>query len=174
VRSRGTLWQAVLVSAAVVVASSLMTASPAAAAAQYEVVNGNSGLCMTIAGGGTANGTPVVQGNCIHAASQMWIYVTYEAESSRVNLYNPHSSKCLDTTANHADGVQMYIWVCDLPSTNSNQLFYALASGSYHELRPNWNPAKCVEVWHSSFAVRAKVDHYTCNNTYTQKWFRYP
>jgi predicted nucleic acid binding AN1-type Zn finger protein len=177
VRSRGRLWQAVLVSAAVVavVASSLMTAPPAAAWSQYEVVNANSALCLTIRGGGTANGTPVAQGNCIGAASQMWVYVTASSDFSEFNLYNPHSNKCLDTTANHADGVQMYIWVCSgLPSSNPNQIFLIQGSGCcYHTLSPVWDFSKCVEVWHSSYAVGEKVDHYTCNNTYTQKWYKW-
>lgn len=54
-----------LAMAAAAVATSLVAAAPAQAASYYNLVNYKSGLCMSVAGGGsTANGAHVIQWGC--------------------------------------------------------------------------------------------------------------
>jgi hypothetical protein len=170
---RLTVWRAALI-AAVVAMGSLLGASPAWASVQYEIVNSNSQYCLTVVGNGVSNGSPVVQGSCIGAVTQRWIWVwTAQSTSTRFNLYNPHSGRCLDSTNNHASNVGMYIWDCELPSANTNQNFWALASGSYFTVRMNWNQNQCLSITNNSYAVGARVNHVTCTNSYWQKWYRW-
>jgi hypothetical protein len=144
-----------------------------AAGVNYEIVNVNSGYCLTILGDATANGSLVYQAQCKGAPGQIWIYVISEFSSSRWNLFNPHSGKCLDTSNNHGRA-QMYIWSCDLPSGNLNQMFYILASGSYVTVRPVWNTGQCMGVAGGSLLTHMPVVHATCDNSYGQKWYRWP
>lgn len=134
--------------------------------------NQHSAKCMEVYHSGTANGSKVDQYRCNGTATQKWTLIQFDI--ARFNLYNANSGRCLDTTGNHADGVQMVIWSCN--SANSNQIFYILASGSSYQftMRPNWNNGKCVEVSHSSQLDAAVVDHYTCNGSQTQLWSQSP
>ena len=173
----------VLLVAAVVLAASVLSAgsagatvttlnAAAAASVNYEIVNANSAYCLTILGDATANGSLVYQAQCKAAPGQIWMYISYDA-ASRWNFYNPHSGKCLDTSNNHGRA-QMYIWSCSIPSTNSNQLFYVLSSGSYTTIRPNWNPGQCMGVAGGSLLTHMPVVHATCDNSFGQKWYRWP
>jgi hypothetical protein len=169
--------------AVVVVAASMVSVGSAAATVTTldatalvggtnEIVNANSGYCLTILGDATANGSLVYQAQCKAAPGQIWVYVNWDPVS-RWNFYNPHSGKCLDTSNDHGRA-QMYIWSCTIPSINSNQLFYVLASGSYTTIRPNWNPGQCMGVAGGSLLTHMPVVHATCDNSYGQKWYSWP
>ena len=172
----------VLLAAVVAIAISLLNVGPAGATARTssdvtaaasgfdEVVNANSAFCMTVLGNATANGSKVAQAQCKADPGQKWVLIAYSDASSRWNLYNPNSGKCLDTSWNR-DRAQLYIWTCSLPSSNTNQLFYALASGSYITIRPNWNVSKCVGVAGASLVTHTAIVFADCNNSYGQKWY---
>jgi hypothetical protein len=139
-----------------------------------KIANANSGYCMTVYGNGTANYSKIVSSPCRDIyPGQKWVRVNYDI--ARWNFYNPNSGKCLDTSSNHADGVQMIIYTCGgndvIPTAAQNQLFYVLASGSNVTIRPSWNSGRCVEVYRSSLSSNAIVDHWACNGTRTQEWF---
>ena len=173
----------VLLAAVVAIAISWLNVGPAGATARTssdvtaaatgfdEVVNANSAFCMTVLGNATANGSKVAQAQCKADPGQKWVLVAYPDASSRWNLYNPNSGKCLDTSWNR-DRAQLYIWTCSgLPSSNTNQLFLALASGRYITIRPNWNVSKCVGVAGASLVTHTAIVFADCDNSYGQKWY---
>jgi hypothetical protein len=175
--SRATLAAFIAISISMLTVSSAGAAGRASydvaapASENVQVVNSNSQYCMTVLGNATANGSKVAQAQCKADPGQKWVRIQHSDESSRWNLYNPHSGKCLDTSWNRVRA-QMYIWVCGgLPSSNSNQLFYILASGSYVTIRPNWNANKCVGVAGASLVPHMPVVFATCDNSYGQKWY---
>ena len=144
-----------------------------AAAISYPVYvwNNRSVKCMEVYGGATANGSKVDQWTCNRTSHQKWTFIAVGDFNVRWLAVNVKSGRCLDTTNNHADGVQMTIWSCS--SSNANQLFYRFATdstGYRWTLRPQWGTTKCVEVYHSSLLNGAIVDHYACNGTQTQVW----
>jgi hypothetical protein len=176
---------AVLLAAVIVVMISILNVGSASATARpsyeaaaagsqnYEIVNANSAYCMTVLGNATANGSLIAQAQCKGDPGQKWVYILYD-EASTWNLYNPNSGKCLDTSWNR-DRAQMYIWSCSgLPSNNVNQIFYIFASGSYANIKPTWNPSKCVGVAGGSLLTHTAIVFANCDNSYGQKWYRWP
>jgi Ricin-type beta-trefoil lectin domain-like len=179
------LWRLsrVLLAAVIAMTISLLNVGPAGATARTssdvtaatsgfdEVVNSNSAYCMTILGNATANGSKVAQAQCKADPGQKWVLIAYPDTYDLWNLYNPNSGKCLDTSWNR-DRAQLYIWACSgLPSSNTNQLFASLASGSYITIRPNWNVSKCVGVAGGSLVTHTPIVFADCNNSYGQKWY---
>jgi len=71
--------------------------------------------CLSISGGGTADGTKIELARCDGGGAQVWL------QQSNGTLRNPHSGRCLDDPdGNQADGVQLQIWECN---DSSAQLF---------------------------------------------------
>jgi hypothetical protein len=138
---------------------------------QVEIVNANSNYCMGVPYSVKTIGTKITQARCHFAPGQLWRLVS--VDFGIYNLYNPNSDKCLDITNNHANGVQPYIWACDLPSGNYNQIFNILAvgGGTNDVTIRSAIGGKCIEVYHSSYTQNAPVDSYTCNGTLTQRWY---
>lgn len=62
----------------------------------FRIRNRKSQLCITIPGGGTAEGLDAVQANCSGIEAQRWAAVT--AEGSYARLRNRSSGKCLQVT----------------------------------------------------------------------------
>ena len=101
-----------------------IVASPPAPAQAVQFVNRDSGMCLDIKGGNTADGTPLIQWPCNGAANQRW---SYDAATGLVrSMQDPHF--CLDNTGTYANGASVVIWTCN---GNSNQRFtYDPRSGS--------------------------------------------
>ncbi|MEV4628317.1 RICIN domain-containing protein [Micromonospora sp. NPDC049523] len=98
-----------LAMAGAAVATSLVAAAPAQAASYYNLVNYKSGLCMSIAGGGsTANGAHVIQWGCNDGWEQVW-------RRSGNRLINGKSGKCLslDNGGSTANGTHAIQWTCN-------------------------------------------------------------
>jgi len=65
------------------------------------------GLCLDVAGGGTANGTVVQLHDCTGNAAQQWVV-------SGAGLRNPQSNRCLDAPSGAtANGTRLQIWDCN-------------------------------------------------------------
>jgi hypothetical protein len=65
-----------------------------------------NGMCVTAAGNGSADGTPVVAWQCDRGAAQQW--TAYSDGTLRIN------GKCLDTTGHSAAaGATVDLWACD-------------------------------------------------------------
>jgi beta-glucanase (GH16 family) len=66
------------------------------------------GMCLDIAGGGTANGTPLQLHNCTGNPAQVWI------ANSNGTLSNPQSGRCIDSPGGAtANGARLQIWDCN-------------------------------------------------------------
>jgi len=135
-------------------------------------VSALAGRWLAVYHSATANGSKVDQWTCNDTNTQKWTWILLRFGEGwqAVNL---NSGKCLDTTGNHADGVQMTIWACE--TGNTNQIFMRNAvpgTQTGWTAQPRWSTGGiCLEVFHSSFADGAPVDHYKCNGTDTQEWF---
>jgi hypothetical protein len=139
------------------------------AASREEIVNVNSGYCLTLLGNATANGSKVYQATCKGVPGQIWVRVV-AVSGSRFNIYNPNSGKCLDTGPSR-DRAQLYIYDCALPTSETNQIFRILSVGTYDvTINPNWNGDKCVGVAGGSLIGHAPVVFATCNNSLAQTW----
>jgi hypothetical protein len=94
----------------------------------YLFVNAYSGRCMAREGGGTANGTRVVQSPCSDSNSTEWWFWDRFVGLSNVNRFSayPNDPKCLqhhNPTAGNGDRID--IWTCN---------------GAYLNQRLNVNP----------------------------------
>jgi Ricin-type beta-trefoil lectin domain-like len=96
--------------------------------AWYEVVNENSGLCASAAGGGTANGTAVEQLACTGAASQWWQFVPVASGYYEVLNENAQSEgeswNITGGVGATASGDLLQIWAYG-GTGNTNELFAA-------------------------------------------------
>jgi hypothetical protein len=79
-------------------------------------------LCLDVAGGGTADGTPVRMYFCNGTPAQTWVPLTTSI-GGPAQLENPQSGKCLDdpdgqTTQPGGPPIQLQIWDCINNDTN--------------------------------------------------------
>lgn len=82
---------------------------PASAATYYNLVNFNSGKCMSVEGGGsTSNGANVIQWSCNDGGEQLWYW-------SGSRLKNRKSGKCLSVSGggSTANGAELVQWTCN-------------------------------------------------------------
>jgi Carbohydrate binding module (family 6)/Ricin-type beta-trefoil lectin domain-like len=140
--------------------------------AWYEVVNENSGLCASAAGGGTANGTAVEQLACTGATSQLWQFaptsvsgyyeVVNENAESEGESWNINGG--VQATAS---GDLLQIWNYG-GTGNTNALFSAtLQSGGYYTFVAD-NSGLCIDIPGASTASGVQLQQYTCNGTGAQ------
>jgi hypothetical protein len=91
----------------------------------YSIVPGEPApiqLCLDVAGGGTADGTPVRLYACNGTPAQTWVPNTTSI-GGPAQLENPQSGKCLDdpdgiTTPPGGPPIQLQIWDCINNDTN--------------------------------------------------------
>ena len=94
----------------------------------WEYVNLNSGLCLDVANGSTADGAQIVQYECHQGANQAWreyrhvYYGSDMREYYTVSLYNRNSGKCLDIPESSLQPVPVEQYTCHY---GDNQQFYA-------------------------------------------------
>lgn len=66
-----------------------------------------NGMCMDVAGGGTADGTPIQIARCSGNPAQQFVL------SGAGDLVNPQADKCVDITdRNTANGATLQLWTC--------------------------------------------------------------
>jgi hypothetical protein len=138
----------------------------------YEVVNENSGLCESAAGGGTTSGTAVEQLACTGATSQLWQFVAvggyYEVLNENAESENQAwtitggvgataSGDLLETSAYGG-------------TSDTNELFSAtsLSNGDYNFIAEN--SGLCIDTPGASTASGVQLQQYTCNGTGAQEF----
>jgi hypothetical protein len=141
--------------------------------AWYEVVNENSGLCASAAGGGTANGTAVEQLACTGATSQLWQFVpvaTGEYEVLNENAQSAGESwNITGGVGATASGDLLQIWAYG-GTGNTNELFAAdLQSNGYYNFVAD-NSGLCIDTPGASTASGVQLQQYTCNGTGAQEF----
>jgi hypothetical protein len=139
--------------------------------AWYEVVNQNSGLCASAAGGGTANGTAVQQLACTGATSQLWQFVPVASGEYEVLNDNAQSAgeswNITGGVSATASGDLLQIWSYG-GTGNTNALFAATqqSNGSYNFVADN--SGLCIDTPGASTASGVQLQQYTCNGTSAQ------
>jgi Carbohydrate binding module (family 6)/Beta-1,3-glucanase/Ricin-type beta-trefoil lectin domain-like len=141
--------------------------------AWYEVVNENSGLCASAAGGGTANGTAVQQSACTGATSQLWQFVPVASGYYEVLNENAQSAgeswNITGGVGATASGDLLQIWSYG-GTGNTNELFAAdlQSNGYYHFVADN--SGLCIDTPGASTASGVQLQQYTCNGTGAQEF----
>jgi alpha-L-fucosidase 2 len=141
--------------------------------AWYEVVNANSGLCASAAGGGTANGTAVEQLACTGATSQLWQFVP--AASGYYEVLNENAQAAVESwnitggVGATASGDLLQTWNYGGPG-NTNALFAAdQQPGGYYNFVAD-NSGLCIDTPGSSTSSGVQLQQYTCNSTGAQQF----
>jgi alpha-L-fucosidase 2 len=142
-------------------------------AAWYEVVNANSGLCASAAGGSTANGTAVEQLACTGATSQLWQFAPaatgyYEVLNENAQTVG-ESWNITGGVGATASGDLLQTWSYGGPG-NTNALFALdqTAGGTYNFVADN--SGLCIDTPGSSTTSGVQLQQYTCNNTPAQQF----
>jgi hypothetical protein len=140
----------------------------------YEVVNQNSGLCASAAGGSTANGTAVEQLACTGATSQLWQFVPTSV-SGYYEILNDNAQSEGESwnitggVGATASGTLLQTWNYGGVG-NTNALFAANAqSGGYYTFTAD-NSGLCIDTPDASTASGVQLQQYTCNGTGAQSF----
>lgn len=131
----------------------------------YRLVNVMSNQCLDVAGGGTADGTNVIQYGCNGGPAQRWTVL--RAANGTVALRAAVSNKCLNVVGNaNAPGAEVDQATCDGGAGQAWKLrnvgagYFALVHGQ----------ANCLDVAGGSTAQGANVAQWTCNDLAPQIW----
>jgi beta-glucosidase len=143
----------------------------------YEIVNENSGLCASAAGGGTANGTAVEQLACTGATSQLWQFVPVATGYYEVLNDNAQSeTESWNITGGAgatASGDLLQTWAYG-GTANTNELFAAgVESNGYYNFVAD-NSGLCIDTPGASTTSGVQLQQYTCNNTAAQEFSLMP
>lgn len=121
-------------------------------------LRGLAGKCMDVAGGQSADGTPVQLFDCNGTAAQRW---TLGHDGQLRGL----AGKCLTVRfGSTANRTPVELRAC---TGSASQRFDLTAAG---ELRSRLNASKCVEVQGGFTANRTPVQLFDCNGTASQLW----
>lgn len=132
----------------------------------YTLVNRNSGKCLDVAGGNTADGTNIFQWTCSGGANQKWRIEDLGTDTSR--LVNVATGKVADTadcsTADGAD-IRQWSWL-----NNNCQKFRLVYTGGDYVRIVNAASGKVADVADCSTADGADVRQWTWLNNNCQQW----
>ncbi|SDE49436.1 RICIN domain-containing protein [Glycomyces harbinensis] len=130
-----------------------------------DVVNRNSGKCLDVVNGSTANGAEIIQYDCHGGTNQQWQLTATGGGYYRIASQS--SGKCLDvdgaSTANNARVIQ---WTC---GSGTNQQWQLRTIGGYVEIVAR-HSGKCLDVVSSSTANSARLQQYDCYGGTNQQW----
>ncbi|WP_406082726.1 lectin [Streptomyces zaomyceticus] len=120
-------------------------------------LTGLAGKCLDVAGGATADGTPVQLYGCNGTTAQRW---TLAADGSVRAL-----GKCLDVTGGStADGAQVQLYNCN--GTAAQRWTY---NATTHDV-VNTGANKCLDITGNSSADGTRAQLWTCTGGANQKW----
>ncbi|MBR7833542.1 carbohydrate-binding protein [Actinospica durhamensis] len=142
--------------------------------AWYEVVNQNSGLCASAAGGSTANSTAVEQLACTGATSQRWQFAPTSVSGyyEVVNENSQSEGESWNITGGvgaTASGDLLQTWNYG-GTGNTNALFAANPqTGGYYTFTAD-NSGLCIDTPSASTASGVQLQQYTCNGTAAQSF----
>jgi Carbohydrate binding module (family 6)/Ricin-type beta-trefoil lectin domain/Abnormal spindle-like microcephaly-assoc'd, ASPM-SPD-2-Hydin len=140
----------------------------------YEVVNENSGLCATAAGGATANGTAVEQEPCTAATDQLWEFAATSV-SGRYEVLNDNAQSEGESwnitggVSATANGDLLQTWNYGGVG-NTNALFSATPGSSGYYAFVADNSGLCIDTPGSSTTAGVQLQQYTCNSTGAQEF----
>lgn len=118
---------------------------------------GLGGKCLDVAGGSTADGTPVQLWDCNGQAAQRW---TLRSDGSVRAL-----GKCLDVTSGStADGAKVQLWSCN--GSGAQQWRYEQGSGDLVNVPAD----RCLDASDHSSANGTRAQIWSCTGAANQKW----
>jgi hypothetical protein len=132
-----------------------------------EIVNANSGLCLTIAGGVTAQNATAVQYTCDGDPSRSWTSTAVDG-ANIVQLANANSGLCLTiaggVTARNATAVQ---YTCD---TDPSRRWRTIRgnNGSYQIV--NVNSGLCLTIAGGATGQNLAAVQYPCDGDRSREW----
>ncbi|HEY4023834.1 MAG TPA: cellulase family glycosylhydrolase [Pseudonocardiaceae bacterium] len=151
------------ISAAVLTTALLLTGTGSATAAVTTpgtIVGQQSGRCVDVTSGGTANGTVVQIYDCNGSGAQQW------QVGSNGSITNPQSGKCLDANGS-ANNSYLQIWAC---GGTANQQWTVNGTGGgggtdiWSQLKAGWNlgnsfdATPCETCWGNPATTKAMID----------------
>jgi len=129
---------------------------PGPSAGTTGAIKGIGGMCLDVAGGSTADRTPIQLHNCTGNPAQQW---TLGGDGSVRAL-----GKCLDVAGGStADGAPVQLYTCN--GTRAQQWTYTAA----HDLT-NIGAGKCLDAKDNSSADGTRLQIWTCSGGSNQKW----
>jgi hypothetical protein len=139
----------------------------AATPTSYTLVNRNSGKCLDVSGGNTADGTNVFQWSCNGGGNQKWKVEDLGDDTNR--LVNVATGKVLDTAdCSSADGADLRQWSWLNNKCQRYRLVFT-ASGDYVRI-VNENSGKVADVANCGTANGTDVRQWTWLNNNCQQW----
>jgi lysophospholipase L1-like esterase len=121
------------------------------------IVGTQSGRCVDVPNGTTANGTQVQLWDCTGGANQSWTRTP-----DRQLLFN--GTKCLDASGRGTtNGTQVIIWDC---SGQANQQWNVNADGTITGVQSNL----CLDATGQATGNGTKLVLWTCNGQANQRW----
>jgi len=131
-------------------------------------VNANSGRCIDVPGGSTANGTTLIQYGCWTGATQAFTFDPIYPGSKVGAVSNTSSGKCWDVLdASTATGAAVGQWGC---WAGGNQRFSLRTAANGNYLIVAQHSGLCVEVAGSSTANSGAIVQNTCTGAANQQW----
>ncbi|MGW4945691.1 ricin-type beta-trefoil lectin domain protein [Actinoplanes sp. NPDC004185] len=123
------------------------------------IVGVQSGRCVEVPGGATANGTQTQLGDCTGAAGQTWTYTA----AKQLTVYG---NKCLDASgAGTSNGTAVIIWDCN---GQPNQQWNLNAAGTITGVASGL----CLDATGAATAAGTKINLWSCNGGANQRWTR--
>ncbi|WP_189145933.1 family 43 glycosylhydrolase [Streptomyces lacrimifluminis] len=139
----------------------------AATPTAYTLVNRNSGKCLDVEGGNTADGTNILQWTCNGGTNQKWRIEDQANDTSR--LVNVATGKVLDTAeCATADGTDLRQWSWLNNNCQKFRLVYT-ATGDYVRI-VNESTGKVADVADCSTANGGDVRQWTWLGNNCQQW----
>ncbi|MEU4484429.1 family 43 glycosylhydrolase [Streptomyces purpurascens] len=133
----------------------------------YALVNRNSGKCLDVAGGSSADGTDVFQWSCTGVANQKWRIEDLGDDTSR--LVNVATGKVMDTAeCSASDGADIRQWSWLNNKCQRYRLVFT-ATGDHVRI-VNEVTGKVADVADCSTANGADVRQWTWLNNNCQQW----
>lgn len=131
-----------------------------------EVVNRNSGKCMDVVSGSTADGAEIIQYDCHGGANQQWRLE--DAGGGYHRIVSDASGRCLDVDgASTADNARIIQWACN---GGANQQWQLRDAGGGHVEIVARHSGKCLDVIDSSTANGTRLQQYSCWGGANQQW----
>lgn len=139
----------------------------AATPTSYTLVNRNSGKCLDVNGGNTADGTDILQWTCTGGTNQKWKVEDLGDDTNR--LVNVATGKVMDVAdCSASDGADIRQWSWLNNKCQRYRLVFT-ASGDYVRI-VNESTGKVADVADCSAADGADVRQWTWLNNTCQQW----
>ncbi|WP_030159665.1 RICIN domain-containing protein [Glycomyces sp. NRRL B-16210] len=125
----------------------------------------NSGKCVDVVNGSSADGTEIIQYDCHGGSNQQWELI--DAGGGYHRIVSQASGKCLDVdAASTANNARVLLWSCN---GGTNQQWQLRTTGNYVEIVAR-HSGKCLDVISSSTANGARLQQYDCVGGANQHW----